>query len=75
MPSPLPKAIFSNVFLEPAHHSQQHMGRRTLLSLLPMFPNESQFDARSFFASQTSGKTRRQRNAREHDLQTTFVIV
>jgi hypothetical protein len=47
------------VFLEPARHSQWYMRRGTLLGLLPMFPNESQFNARDFFTSQTSCETRR----------------
>jgi len=40
-----------------------------------MFPNESQFDARAFFASQTSSKTRRQRDTPECNFETTFVVV
>ena len=51
------------------------MRRRTLLSLLSMFPNESQFDARDFFTSQTISKARRQRNTRECNFETTFVVV
>jgi hypothetical protein len=47
----------------------------TLLGLLPMFPNESQFDARDFFTSQTISKARRQRNTRECNFETTFVVV